>query len=323
VSNKIPFQLSLGSILLLIVLFLAAAGPFLAPYPRGYSENFVTLDTGNGPELFVSPLEPSSRHLLGTDNWGYDILSLMLYGASFSVLLCLGVSLIRVVLGASLGLVWGLQGSLERGFVGGGETHDGGRDALSRHFSGVAGSIPAFIMIYFILFGINFNSPLGLWPMAFVQGLLMVIFGIPQTASAVHERVAQLRKEPFMESGIVGGAGKGRLTLYYILPFLKETLLVLFSQETVAVLTLMGQLGVFHIFMGGTLLTYSPIEYHSLSHEWAGLVGQYRNLLQGDAWWVLFFPLVGYLFLLFSFYIFSRGLEEAVNRSYRKGSGRL
>jgi peptide/nickel transport system permease protein len=98
---------------------------------------------------------------------------------------------------------------------------------------------------------------------------------------------------------------------------MKEKLLLLFSRETVEVLTLVGQLGIFNIFIGGTYFTPSPALFHSISNEWAGLVGQYRMKLQPGSWWILLFPLTGFVLLLLSFYLISRGLEKSVRERYR------
>lgn len=311
-------RLVTGGLMVLFLMVLAVAGPAMAPFDKDHSENFVTLETEEGPELFVSPLEPSHRHPLGTDNWGYDVLTLLLHGARFSLVLCLGGAFLRVLLGGVIGLALGMGGALDHGFAGGGIQK---RRRLMRHIAGVSGGIPAFIILYFILFGINFNPTLSLWGITFLQMGLIVLLGLPQLASAVEEKVLLIRREPFMESGVVVGAGKLRLTFSYVLPFLKESLLLFFSQETVTVLTLAGQLGVFNLFIGGTRLTYSPMQYHSMTHEWAGLVGQYRTLLQGSSWWVLGFPLLGYLFMLFSFYLLSLGLERVLHAHYRQNGG--
>ncbi|MFO7850810.1 MAG: hypothetical protein R6V67_12720 [Spirochaetia bacterium] len=125
-----------------------------------------------------------------------------------------------------------------------------------------------------------------------------------------------IQKEEFVTAARSLGAGPIRRFFVHILPHLWERLLLLFSRETVAVLTLIGQLGVFNIFIGGTIFTPAPPLYHSVSHEWAGLLGQYRNYIPGGTWWVGLFPLIGFMLLLLAFYLTSRGLQKRIQKTY-------
>ncbi len=163
---------------------------------------------------------------------------------------------------------------------------------------------------------------MAVWAAGAGKGLAVLGAGSP-VAATVREKTVSLRRKDFFEAGVAAGAGKSRLIRYYLLPFLKETLLVLFSQETTAVLTLIGQLGVFHIFIGGTRMHINPMEYHSITHEWAGLVGQYRSRIQGDSWWVIWVPLAGYLFVLLAFFLITRGLEQRYGRRYNPAADYL
>src|SRR6056297_134084 len=91
-----------GLFLLGGMFFLAAAGPMLAPYERDFSDNFVYVDTEEGRELYVSPVKPMELFPLGTDPYGRDILSILMYGARYSVLTTLVVALLRVMIAAGV-----------------------------------------------------------------------------------------------------------------------------------------------------------------------------------------------------------------------------
>ncbi len=311
-----------GGGMLLAVLIFAAAGPLAAPYGREESESFIILGEGEDSQILAAPHAPSRRHPLGSDPWGKDLLSLMMYGARYTLGICLGVAFLRVLLGTVWGIARGMAGSRENA-LGAGGSGGPGRKGRRGLLSDGAGGIPVFVLLYFILFGINFNPVLAPPVLAFLQGGLLVLFGLPPVAATVREKTVSLRGRDYFEAGVAVGAGKGRLIRYYLLPFLKETFLVLFSQETTAVLTLIGQLGVFHIFIGGTRMHINPMEYHSITHEWAGLVGQYRSRIQGDSWWVIWVPLAGYLLVLLAFFLITRGLEQRYGNRYNPAAGSL
>ena len=87
-----------------------------------------------------------------------------------------------------------------------------------------------------------------------------------------------------------------RLAFYLIIsgfsgPHLKETFIITFVNELMVVLNLLGVLGIFNVFLGGTEFTPSPPLFHSLSHEWAGLIGQARGRWF-QAQWTLLVPLL-------------------------------
>ena len=98
---------------------------------------------------------------------------------------------------------------------------------------------------------------------------------------------------------------------------MRETLLIQFTAELTVALNLIGQLGIFNIFLGGTIFTPSPPLLHSFSREWAGLVGQARWAFLGQQW-ILLFPLFGYLTVLLAFQLTARGIELRFRRHLRR-----
>jgi len=320
-----------GLLLLGGMLFLTAAGPMLAPYERDFSDNFIYVETEEGEEMYVSPVKPMELFPLGTDPYGRDILSILMYGARYSFLTSLVVALLRVMIAAGAVLVSvvvrfrgvslrGGKGALSGVSVGG--KKEGRQGEMKRGGFRGAGlnGIPQFIILYFILYSINFNSPLTVMVLTGVQWALLVMFGVPGLVPSISAYVEQLEGMEFVTAARANGAGAGRIFFRHIFPHLKEKLLLLFSQETVAVLTLVGQLGIFNIFIGGTLFTPYPALYHSITYEWAGLVGQYRFKLQPGTWWILVFPLGGFILLLLGFYLTSRGLERRVREKHHRVS---
>ncbi len=88
-----------GSLLIAVFLFVAIFGPLLAPYPP-------TVETG--PVL----AGPSRAHLFGTDQFGFDLLSELLYGARVAAAISLTVVTLSLAIGLALGTLAGYLGGL-------------------------------------------------------------------------------------------------------------------------------------------------------------------------------------------------------------------
>ncbi|WP_010093548.1 ABC transporter permease [Ornithinibacillus scapharcae] len=290
------WRLWIGIITCSLIVLLAILGPVIAPYEKDFME-----PTGyyyNGPEDFgvhSSPYPPSKEHIFGTDQWGYDILTLLLYGAKYTVFVGIGVALVRIIVGGLLGMWFGLTG------------REGKKNSNS--IFGLLGSIPAFVILYFLLIGITINSELSTLELIFLQAFIMIIIGVPGVYAAIHSKTNELKKDLYITAARALGAGRFRILWKHLLPHLKGTFLAMFVKEIIIVLTLIGQLGIFNLFFGGTILRLGgPPVYISISREWAGLIGQWRSFVY-DFQWILIVPLIAFLLLLFSFYILSRGIE--------------
>ena len=184
----------IGLIFLAFFLFIAVFGPALAPFPVDYDEKIFKVQTEEGEKILSSPMEPDKRHPFGTDPWGYDLLTLLLYGARYTVFLSIGI--------------------------------------------------------------------------AVLQAGLITIFGIPGVFPVLLKQARKVEGLQFIEAAHSMGAHKTRILLRHIVPQLIEPLILLVSQETIAVLVLIGQLGIFDMFIGGTLFTSNPALFHSVTHEW-------------------------------------------------------
>ncbi len=289
------WRLWIGIISTSFFVLLAIFGPMAAPYEKDYVEPVGYYY--NGPDDFgvhSAPYPPSAKHPFGTDEWGYDILTLLLYGAKYTVLTGAGVALLRIVIGGTAGIWFGLSSRKQK---------------EKNTIFGMLGSIPAFLIIYFVLYGITINSPLSVMELILLQSSLMVLVGIPGVYAAVFSKTVELKSELFITAAKSLGAGKIRIMRKHIFPHLKGTLLAMFVKEIILVLTLIGQLGIFNLFLGGSILRLGgPPVYVSITREWSGLIGQWRSFVY-DYHWVLFFPLLAFILLLFSFYMLSRGIE--------------
>lgn len=306
-STRLNTLLVVGAAAMVCFVAVSAIGPRLSRYSIDDAEKFfyAGADATTEGELFMAPHPPSRRHIFGTDKWGYDLYTLMLAGAKYTVFGTLIMAALRVVAGSTVGIALAL-------FRGG-----AGHRLPSEPHSGPYGSIPVFILLYFILNRINFNPPFSPFCMASIQGTLIVILGVPKIAVVASRQATTLLGRAHITAARSIGAGNARIAVRHVLPLMREQLIILFSHETMGVLTLLGALALFNIFLGGTRMTDRPTLYHSITHEWAGLVGQHHALIQGPNW-MLFFPLLFYFLFLCTLFLVSLGVKRSLGEG---GSG--
>ena len=273
------------AVALLIVfylLFFTVFGPFIAPFSLDHS---VTVFDYEGTR-FYSPFPPNRVYLLGTDIWGYDLASRILHGFRYTVFAVVILAGGRVAIGALAGTVAGY-----RGF---------GRRVRRAPFA-----IPAFIIVYFVSFRVSIGSPLSIWSLMVLQGSLIVLVGLPGTIGTFAEETQTIMHHEYIQAARGVGAGPWRIIRRHIFPQLIDLFGQQFTGEAVSVLALLGQLAMFNVFFGGTIVSYDPILYHSRTNELAGMVGQYREYLTTNQW-LLLAPLTVYLSILVSFFVLSR-----------------
>jgi peptide/nickel transport system permease protein len=95
-GNKTAFA---GLVVLTVLVFVSIFAPLIAPYP-------INLQVG---KPFAAP---SLHHILGLDDAGYDVFSLLVYGLRISLLVGFSATVIASVLGTVIGIVAGYRGGI-------------------------------------------------------------------------------------------------------------------------------------------------------------------------------------------------------------------
>lgn len=204
-----------GLAICLLLLFLAIAGPWLAPYPEHVAGGIATKSRF---------LPPSMKHWFGTNELGQDMLSLVLAGARVSLLSGLAV----VAIGASVGM---LVGAIA-GYFG------GWTDEILMRLTDLKLTLPGLILAMAVA------AALG-------PGLTNMIIAIslswwPGFARLVRGEVLAKKEELFVQAARALGASHGRLLRRHILPnimgpvIIKMSLDMGFAILTVAALGFVG-----------------------------------------------------------------------------------
>ena len=192
-----------GLVIVLSVVFMAAAAPLLTPYD---------------PTLSVAEpfLPPSMEHPLGTNKLGQDVWARVVYGARTVLYVVFTAIAISMAVGIPLGLVSGFYGGM-----------------LDRALSMVMDAIYAFPSL---ILAIALAVALG--PRPENAAVAIAVVYVPTYFRMVRGQVLSLREQPYVEALRVVGVPASRIMVRHILPHLLPTVMVVFSLSAAdAVLT--------------------------------------------------------------------------------------
>jgi glutathione transport system permease protein len=261
--------LAAGAVLLLIAL-VAVFAPWLAPY------NPTTPD-------YAHVLEgPTWAHVFGTDAFGRDILSRILWGGRIS----LSVGFISVALGGTVGVTLGLLA----GYLG------GLTDSLVMRFSDVLFAFPG------ILLAIGIIAVLG--PGITNVIYAVAVFSVPVFARLVRASTLALRETVYVQASRSIGVPRVTLVLRHILPGALPGVIVYASLR-----------------VGSAILTAAALSFIGLgaqppSSEWGAMLADGRNYL-GVADQMTIFPGLAIFVTVLALNLLGDGLRDALDSRLR------
>jgi len=291
-------ELIAGAVLVLGMVGVLALGPILDPGDPGKTTPLLHTEGGG---FVAPPYRPSPQFPLGSDWAGRDVLRMFLHGGRYTLAIAGSLALARVLIGGTLGLwAWSREGVLNR-FIGIG--------------AAVGGALPALALGLAILRMVSgaglSNAGAAMW---FVAS--MALLGWPRIAVAVARRVQWLLNQPFIEGARAIGCTPRRILRRHILPHLAVLLIVLLALEVSSALILLGQLGVFRAYIGGTeVIEREPFRlYVPISGEWAASLSSARDSLR-SAPWIPLVPAAGILWASVAFTLVAEGLKRRFRRA--------
>lgn len=298
--QRFNYSYYLGGALVSFLLILCVLGPMIALH--GITETMETKYIDG--KVTAPPVEPfeNSAYPLGTDKWGYDLLSIILYGLRYTVMIALAVTVLKMSIGTLVGIYAGTWKKTPGILVA---------------FENAWSYIPLFIILYFFLLPITFNSALPTNTLIGYFIMITAAVSIPSIVSSVRLKTKELSKGLYIEAAKTLGANRNRIVWKHIFPQMKESLLVMFVIEVVHVIALMGQLALMNIFVGGTIMRFDPVIYLSQTKELAGLVGQARGNMLGSEH-ILIVPLAALLVTTTAFMLLANGLKRKYQIKYKK-----
>ena len=201
------------------------------------------------------PLIEKKHFLLGTDEFGRDIFSRLVYGARISLLIGLGAVFISLLLGLSLGFLAGYPG----GFA----------DSFLNRFTEVFLAFPIIFLIILILalFGNSFFTVMFVLGFSGWMSLFKIVRG---------EIILLKKKDFFISAQMIG------LSPYKLL--LKEILPVILAPVIVNLVLLYG-----NVILAESALSYLGLGIGNNYPSWGAMIESGQAYIS-EAWWMIFFP---------------------------------
>jgi peptide/nickel transport system permease protein len=266
-------RLALAGLVVVVVLYLVALlAPILAPYDPIEQRDIVRLGF----------LPPSSEYWLGTDRFGRDVLSRILYGARISLAIAFIAVAISVTLGTLIGAVAGYLG--------------GRVDAALMRFTDTVLAFPRLILLIMI---IALFSP--------SIALIILVLGLtqwPGTTRIVRGEVLSLREREFIHAARALGMSRSRIVLRHLVP------------NVLAPVIVAATLGIGNTIVLEAGLSFLGIGVPPPTPSWGTMVADGRQNLIG-AWWVATFPGLAIVITVLAFNLVGDGLRDALDPRLR------
>jgi peptide/nickel transport system permease protein len=266
--NKLA-MVGLGIVLVLIIVAIFA--DFLAPY------DYQAQDPGN---RFCFPC---AEHWFGTDDFGRDLLSRVIYGGRISLLVSLMAIVISYVLGGILGLTAGFYG--------------GKADEIIMRCIDVLMAVPG------ILLAVCISSMLGcgVWQTA----VAISISGISGSCRMFRASALSVRTQEFMEAAKASGSTNARAILTHLAPNCLAPIIVDMSLR-----------------LGGNIMMISGLSFIGLgvqppTPEWGAILNSGREYIR-DFWPIITFPGIAIMLTMFGFNVLGDGLRDALDPKLKR-----
>ncbi len=229
---------------------------------------------------------PGWAHLLGTDNFGRDVLSLLVYGARQSLLLGGCAVLVGGLAGGLIGLVAGYAGRAA--------------DMVLMRLLDVWMSVPDMLLAIVVAAGLGAS---------FTNVVLAVgLVTLPRYARVMRARVVALRHRPFVEASRAIGSSHLRIMAQHVLP------------HTVSAMLVMATLGVGSAILIGASLSFIGLGVIDDQPDWGFLLSQGRAYLT-VAWWFATFPGLAITALVLSINVLGNALRNRLDPQLRGARG--
>lgn len=220
---------------------------------------------------------PSNQYPLGTDQFGRDVLSRMLWGSRISLFIGFVSAGIAVVIGSALGSLAGYYG--------------GRVDEILMRIVDIFLTIPTFFLILLIVavFGAS------IWNVMIVIGLTIW----PGTARLVRAEFLSFKQEPFVEAATVAGAGDFHIMFREILPNAIFPAIVNASMQ-----------------VGSAIMTESSLSFLGLGDpnqvSWGWMLNDAMRSFR-RAVWLTVFPGIAITLSVIAFNLIGDALNDALN----------
>ena len=254
----------------LIVILVAISAPIISP--------FDPVKQAKGKEL----IPPGAPFFLGTDEFGRDIFSRLIYGSQISLM----VAVVSVVIGGGVGVLTGLISGYRGGWL----------DAILMRIFDVILAYPAIIL------GIAIVAVIGSGSMNVAYALAIVY--IPSFARMVRASVLTLKEREFVSAAVTIGCSDLRVMFLHIWP------------NCVGPVLVQASLSFGYSVLAEASLSFLGLGTQPPNPSWGTMISEGRAFLR-VAWWYSVFPGVALATLSTGLNYFSDALRDTLDPGRR------
>ena len=260
---------AIGAVVLLIIVFAAVFADAISPYPP------------NQQNLRARLQPPSAEHLLGTDHFGRDVFSRIIYGARTALAVGFLASLIGCTIGAVVGMV---------------SAYFGGKiDLVIQRFMDILLSFPIIILALAVV------AILGQWRVGGLDLNLIIAISIPmvpKVARVIRSSGLSIREMPYIDAARAAGYSHGRIIFRHIAPNVVAPFLIMFTAFIAQAILLEASLS----FLGLGVTEPTP--------AWGLMLSGTSREFYTQAPWMILFPGLAISLAVFAFNLFGDSLRD-------------
>jgi peptide/nickel transport system permease protein len=256
----------------------------LAPYLAPHSPTEGDIVKKSIPPIWME--RGDAEHLLGTDRFGRDVLSRVIWGSRISLLVSLVAIGVAGTLGTLLGLISGYRGGLV--------------DSLLMRLTDVGLSLPT-ILIAVVMVAVSEPS---------FRNVVLVIALLlwPRFARQIRGETLAVKEQDFVALAVVAGRSSAWIIRRHIFPNVVPTLLVISTLQVGYVILLEGTLS----FLGVGVPPPNP--------AWGLMIADGRGFL-ATAWWISLFPGLAMLLTVLAVNLMGDWLRDHLDPKLRQAGG--
>jgi ABC-type dipeptide/oligopeptide/nickel transport system permease subunit len=253
-------------IIVTILVFVAVFVPFLSPHDP------------YAIDLDVQLLAPNHTYWFGTDKFGRDLLTRIMYGARISLMVGLIPTFISIALGTIMGIISGYYG--------------GKIDFCIMRLADTMIAFPSLLLAMVVMYTLG-ASLLNIF-------IALALVGWAGTARVVRSQTLALKEKEYIEAARANGVKKGVIMVRHIFPNILPMLVVLFS------------LGIPEAIMWESSLSFLGVGVQPPMASWGLLVAKGKAYLF-SAPWVAILPGIAILITVMAFNFMGDGLRDALD----------
>ncbi|MGG3837656.1 ABC transporter permease [Paenibacillus thiaminolyticus] len=269
-KNKLAM---LGLALLLLILLLAAAGPYIVPH------------SPSAQSLTKTNLPPSAEHWFGTDDLGRDVWARTWAGARISLAIGFAAAAIDLVIGI---LVGGISGYMA------GRGRFGDRiDNILMRIVEILYSIPYLLVVILLLVMMK--------PGIITMVVALSITGWVGMARVVRGQILQLKQQEYVLAAQKLGTSHAGILFKHLLPNAAGIIIVNLTFTIPAAI------------FSESFLSFLGLGVQAPDASWGTMANDSLGVILSGQWWRLFFPGLMISLTMFAFNAFGDGLQDVLD----------